>query len=161
MEDRALIEDLRVAFEYTHVHDDWVTPLPEALADVTVEEALYQIADDDSEPIWRIVLHLAKWNENIVDRILQQDTSNPNEDRHWPALPLALDEDAWKAARQRLDDSITAIDSLLRSATLAQILESEYGLPDLLCRYTHMGYHIGQITKIRECYRLHAGLGQR
>jgi hypothetical protein len=26
-----------------------------------------------------------------------------------------------------------------------------YGLADLLCRFIHNGYHIGQITKMREC----------
>jgi hypothetical protein len=39
---------------------------------------------------------------------------------------------------------------MLETASMTQIENSKYGLPELLCRFIHAGYHIGQIIKMRE-----------
>ena len=41
-----------------------------------------------------------------------------------------------------------------RFSPLDKINASPYGLGDLICRFTHNGYHLGQISKIREFYEV-------
>jgi hypothetical protein len=53
-----------------------------------------------------------------------------------------------------MKDSLEAVADALRSMPMERILGLHYGLADLLCRYTHVGYHIGQITKLRECLQV-------
>jgi hypothetical protein len=64
----AVRRDILVAFEFCHLHDDWVTPLAEALESITAAQAAAR-PDPESRSIWEIVLHLAVWNENVVQRM--------------------------------------------------------------------------------------------
>lgn len=141
-------EKLRVGWEYTWRHDSWVEPLADALEGVTAEQASRPPAES-SESIWRIVLHLAVWNENIVARVEQNSQLHPDEGA-WPNLPESLSEENWSMAKQRLSDSIELVDLMLRETPIDQLLNNGYGFADILCRFTHMGYHIGQIVKTRE-----------
>src|SRR5262249_46008371 len=145
-----------LAFEYSYAHDDWLTPLEEALAGVTTREAVWKPAPDVPS-IWQIVLHMAVWNENIVHRMAQRARG----ERHgqppegpWPPLPATLDEAAWEDAQRRLWESLAAVRAHIEETPLAAQLDfGNVGyshLADLLCRFTHTAYHIGQITKLRE-----------
>jgi hypothetical protein len=149
MTDIEVMAQLQLAFEYTYLHDDWVTPLAELLGGVSMSEALRR-PTPNGKNIWEIVLHLAKWNENIVDRVQWRDPQRPDEDAHWPKPPLNPTEEAWLAAQTRLDESFAAVAHMLETVSLDEIQASKYCLGDLVCRFTHAGYHIGQITKIRE-----------
>lgn len=143
-----LRRDLLVAWEYTYMHDDWVNPVDEALSGVTPKEALWP-PSPDGKGIWEIVLHLAVWNENIVERIETGQNTRPEEGA-WPALPETTDDVAWESAKKRLTDSLESVRKMLETVPWENVEASPYGLPDLLCRFTHVGYHLGQITKIRE-----------
>ena len=139
-------QEIATAFAYAYRHDDWITPLDEALADLNPAQARWS-PRPDIPSIWEIVLHLALWNENIVERIERGNRSHPNES--WPALPYDTDSAGWEAARERLRVSYAAIALIIETTSLDR-LTGGYGLADLLCRLTHSGYHLGQITKLRE-----------
>jgi len=141
-------EVVSIAFEYSYLHDDWVTPLSEALEGVSVEEALRKVGETS---IWMIVLHLAVWNENIVERIETGEKTHPTEGA-WPALPAVQDEAAWETAKRRLWDSLELVKGLIEHTPIETIDSRAYGLGDLFCRFNHMAYHVGQITKMREVF---------
>jgi hypothetical protein len=151
----AVRRDILVAFEYCHLHDAWVTPLAEALDGITAARAAVR-PNPDSRSIWEIVLHLAVWNENIVERMHCREQRTPFSrpaEGAWPPLPAIQDESAWQAARQRLWDSLAAVRSHIETTPLDAMLDpgtvgySQLG--DLFCRFTHLAYHIGQITKLK------------
>jgi len=154
MTEQELRDLLLVAFEYTYAHDDWSYPLTEALESIAADQAAWRPAPDaagtESMGIWDIVLHLAVWNNNIVERIESGETAHPTEGA-WPAKPEVLDERAWEDAQDKLWASIESVKNLIEKVPFEKIESSPYGFPDLLCRFTHLAYHIGQIVKIREC----------
>lgn len=150
MADSLTREDLRTAFEYSWLHDDWVNPLQDALEGVTAEQALWRPPAPEAKGIWDIVLHLAVWNENIVERVETGQAVRPAEGA-WPAAPKEADEQVWEASKRRLWDSIERLRDLVENAPIEKIRSSYYGMGDFLCRFLHMAYHGGQITKLREC----------
>lgn len=148
MTDDAILRELAIAFEYTYLHDDWVHPLEEALAGLSAKDAHRRHAPD-SMGIWDIVLHTAVWNENIVERVRTGQNARPAEGS-WPPPPENPDEAAWERDKQRLRDSLEAVRTMFAEGPLSAIENSPYGLADAMCRFIHVGYHIGQIVKIRD-----------
>lgn len=157
---QAVRRDVLLAFEYAHNEDDWVFPLADALAGVTAPGALWKPDPNESGQrcIWQIVLHMTVWTENIVERMGQRMRNEPlghPQEGAWPALPDTLDEVAWEASKQRLWKSLTALQAHIQSTAPAAMLDhgavGYSQLADLLCRLIHNAYHIGQITKMREC----------
>ncbi len=144
MTDSEVMQELQKAWEYTYLHDSWVTPLAEVLAGVDMQAALHR-PSEDRRTTWEIVLHMAKWNENIVERVEGVSISPTDEDHHWPEMPTNPTPEKWEEAKQRLDRSIERVAEMLWTVSLDKIQASEYGLADLLCRFVHMGYHLGQI----------------
>jgi len=138
---------LKTAHEYSYLHDSWVNPLAEALEGITFEKALVE-PGPDANCIWAIVLHVAVWNENMVERVRTGDISRPVEGA-WPPLPAVPDAKEWEKAKQRLRESISALGKMIEEESLEKIEASPYGIPDLICRPIHMAYHIGQITALR------------
>ena len=141
--------------EYSYEHDDWVTPLEEALAGVTADEALWR-PGPKGKGIWDIVLHMAVWTDNVVERMRTGERARPAEGA-WPPPPSEPDEDAWAAAQNRLRTSLSGLRDFISSSPPEALLGGPYGLGDLLCRFVHNAYHIGQITKMRECRCVDAG----
>lgn len=145
-------EDLRklllIGLEYSYLHDDWVEPLEDALAGITADQARWRPADGMG--IWDIVLHLAVWHENIVERVCSGETVGPAEGA-WPPVPDVADEDAWTNAKGRLRRSLDSVRAMIETTPVSRLLAAPYGPGDLLCRFIHNGYHIGQIVKLREC----------
>ena len=148
MDDATTSRELAIGLEYSYRHDDWVTPLDEALGGLSPETAVWK-PREGVPSIWAIVLHLAAWNEDIVERVRTGARSHPTEGA-WPPVPELSDEAAWSAARRRLDDALAAVRTMIETTPLDAIQAGPYGLADLLCRLTHNGYHLGQITKLRE-----------
>ena len=148
MDQEAVRRDVLIAFEYSYQHDDWVYPLADALAGVTAAEAAWR-PGPDLKGIWNIVLHMAVWTENIVERMRSGEDAHPAEGA-WPPPPAVPDEAAWEAAQRRLWDALAALHAYIETNTLDALAGSPYGLGDLLCRFIHNAYHIGQITKMRE-----------
>ena len=149
MEDEALRKEILVGFEYSYLHEDWVNPLREALAGLTLDHVRWK-AEPEAKSIFEIVLHLATWNENIVERIRTGEPVGPA-DGHWPEPPAVQDSAAWDDAKMRLWESLDLMRATIDQAPMEKILGSHYGLGDLFCRFIHNAYHIGQITKLREC----------
>jgi hypothetical protein len=165
MDEQAVQRDVLIAFEYSYKHDDWVNPLADALAGVTAAEAAWR-PGPDLKGIWNIVLHMAVWTENIVERMRSGERVRPAEGA-WPPPPADHpsgpgtraagdaaggypDEAAWEAAQRRLWDALAALQAYIETNTLDALAGSPYGLGDLFCRFIHNAYHIGQITKMRE-----------
>jgi hypothetical protein len=157
---QAVQRDVLIAFDYAYKEEDWVFPLADTLAGVTTQEALWK--PDPNEPdqrcIWQIVLHMAVWNENVVERMGQRMRGEPMghpSEGAWPSLPNTLDEAAWEASQQRLWKSLAGLRTHIETTPTAALLDhgtvGYSHLDDLLCRFTHIAYHIGQITKMREC----------
>lgn len=149
MDEQAFKKDVLTAFEYSYKHEDWVYPLADALDGVTAEEAAWR-PGPDLKGIWDIVLHMAVWTENIILRMRTGDRAHPAEGA-WPPPPVVPGEAAWEEAKRRLWDSLAALQSYMESNPPAALMAGPYGFPDLLCRFIHNAYHIGQITKLREC----------
>ncbi|MBS1724759.1 MAG: DinB family protein [Armatimonadetes bacterium] len=148
MDDQAVQRLLLIGLDYSYLHDDWVNPLRDALDGLTAAGALFS-SGPDSKCAWDIVLHIAVWNENMVNRIETGTPSRPQEGA-WPAKPDTQDEQAWQVAQKRLWDSLDSLRATILTAPLAKIEASPYGTGDLLCRLLHIAYHVGQITKMRE-----------
>src|SRR3569832_2583651 len=100
MEESEVRKQLDIAFEYCYAHNVWVNSLDDALAGVTSRAALWRPIPP-GKGIWDIVLHLAVWNENIVERTESGERVHP-EEGEWPATPDHPDEAAWAAAKRRL-----------------------------------------------------------
>lgn len=156
---QAVRRDVLLAFQYAHNEDDWVFPLAEALSGVTAADAAWtpDSSDPESRSIWRIVLHMAVWTENVVDRMEQRKRGErpgrPAEGA-WPPLPSTLDEAAWQADQERLENALMALRAHIAGTHAAALLDpgaAGYSqLADVMCRLVHNAYHIGQITKLRE-----------
>jgi hypothetical protein len=150
----ALRRDVLIGFEYSYLHDSWVNPLSEALADVTAQEAVWRPAPD-AKCIGEIVLHMSVWNENGV-WLLHGNLPRKPPEGDWPLLPMPLEEAGWEGIQTRLWNSLAAIRAALEQISIPALLthpEGAYGSPlaEILCRFAHNAYHIGQITKMREC----------
>ncbi len=139
---QAVKRDLLLAFEYAHNEQDWVFPLTDALAGVTVQEALWKpdVNDPGQRCIWQIVMHMSVWTENIVERMGQRMRNEPPgepQEGAWPPLPDTLDEVAWEASKQRLWKSLAALRAHIETTPLAAMLEQGtvgYSqLADLFC----------------------------
>ena len=149
MDNQLVKSHILTAWEYAYLHDDWLNPLAEALEGVSVEDALWR-PGPNTKGIWEIVLHMAAWTENIVERMRTGERALPAEGA-WPALPENTDQPAWESAKARLWQSLEDLRQYLDSGPPEVVMSGPWGLADLLCRFIHNAYHIGQITKMREC----------
>ncbi len=140
---------LKVNFEYSYLHEDWVEPLERALEGLTPEQAAWR-PNGEAMGIWDIVLHMAVWNENIVERIETGERAHPLEGA-WPPLPDARTEETWEVSKARLWKSIQGLANLIETVSFDLVRASPFGFGDLVCRFSHMAYHSGQIVKLREC----------
>jgi hypothetical protein len=109
MTEEEMRNQILIGFQYSFKHDDWVNPLDEALEGVSAEEAAWR-PGPEGKGIWDIVLHLAVWTENIIERMETGEKAHPEEGA-WPAPPDTTDEAAWQAAKDRLT---RALDDLER-----------------------------------------------
>lgn len=138
--------EIATAFEYSYLHSDWVEPLESVLDGLTPEQAARRLAPE-STTVWEVVLHLALWHQNIVDRI---ETGQPvHPPVGWPPMPPEIDVAGWEEAKARLRIALASVAEVIAREPLDK-LASHYGLADLMCRATHNGYHLGQIVKMRE-----------
>jgi len=151
MSDSLVRELLKTCATYSFESEEWSVPINEVLAGVDADEALWK-PTASTPSIWEIVLHVAVWNENIARRIEARSAVHPPEGA-WPALPEARGQANWESDVSRLDASLAILKRLAEETPLQEIAQGPYGVPDLVCRYLHVAYHIGQITKLREWYQ--------
>lgn len=139
---------LLTTLKYSYQVDEWVPTLLETLEGVSASKAAERPAPG-SKGIWDITLHLAVWNENMIERIETGEKAHPKEG-NWPELPAELTQEAWDQCVSRAVKSSDELFSYLQTATLDKLRSSPWGLEDIACRFLHNAYHIGQIVKIRE-----------
>jgi len=149
MDEAAIKNVVLSAFEYSYQHDDWVYPLADALDGVTADEAAWR-PGPEVKGIWDIVLHMTVWTENIIERMRTAELVYPPGRMPWPAPPSLPNEQAWEASKARLWNALGDLRAYIEANPLDALNGPPYGLGDLLCRFIHNGYHIGQITKLRE-----------
>ena len=146
----------KTTFEYLHrsVHteDGWIHPLRDAVAGVSVEEALFKPAAEVAS-IWEIVAHAAPYIYDVV-RALRSDERQAHED--WLSVP-----DPSAAAWNRVRDELLAgIDAL--GAEIAKLADSDFLVAPagretprwevLVDLAVHDAYHAGQIVKLKQIY---------
>lgn len=151
MKDQVLREIFLAGCDYSSVLDEWVEPMEKALSGQTAAQAIERPGGPETKGVWDIVLHMAVWNENIVERVKTGQKSVPAEGA-WPRPPEHPAEMAWEDAKKRLMVSVSNLRNLIQECPMDQLITNGYGLADILCRFIHNGYHLGQIVKLRECF---------
>lgn len=139
-----LREDLLVGWHYSYSDDNWVTPVRECLEGLSDNQARKRLAPFE-HTVWEIALHLAVWNENIVERMTTGEKEAHPPEGSWPEVGCD-----WEADKQRLYRSFDEVRINLQSLSEESIRRNAYGLPDLFCRFTHNGYHLGQLWMMRQ-----------
>ena len=100
---------------------------------------------------------MTAWTDNIVERMAQRtqgERPGKPPEGDWPPLPATLEATTWENTQQRLWDALSAFRTHIEAISPAAMLDhgdAGYShFDDLLCRFIHNAYHIGQITKLRE-----------
>lgn len=148
MTDEELRTLLLETLDYSYKIDEWVPPLAETLDGITAKQAAWRPAGN-AKTIWEICLHVAVWNENIIERIETGAKSHPAQG-NWPDPPTDLTEENWQIAKEWAIRSCEDLHRYLQTVPIEKIKASPWGLIDLTVRFSHISYHIGQIIKLRE-----------
>ena len=110
--------------------------------------------------VWEIVLHMTAWKNEVRRRLMGAPAGEPQEG-DWPEVP-APTSDAWKAARERLEEAHRALISTIQTLPEAKLFEptndprnretgsgvSYYVLLHGIVQ--HDVYHSGQIALVRK-----------
>jgi uncharacterized damage-inducible protein DinB len=110
--------------------------------------------------VWEIVLHMTAWKNEVRRRLSGAPPGDP-EEGDWPEVPAPTAE-AWKAARERLEDAHRALIAAIRQVPEAKLFEptndprnreagsgvSHYVLLHGIVQ--HDVYHAGQIALVRK-----------
>lgn len=154
---KGLQSDALLAYQYAHNREDWITPLEDALAGITLEEATWKPTVDDARCIWEIVLHMTAWTDNVVQRMRGAEHGKPPEGA-WPPLPIDKDATAWATANDRLWEALAALRTQIKITSPALLFDRTNPngslFNEVVCRFIHNAYHIGQITKLREFWTM-------
>ncbi len=133
---------------YAYQEDEWVPELQETLSLISADQAKWK-PSPEAKCIWEICLHVAVWNDNIIERIETGSKARPIEG-NWPPLPSSLSKEAWNRARVEVVDSANRLYEYLQEVPIEKIEASPWGIADLTCRFLHIAYHTGQIVKMIE-----------
>ncbi|HEV8511232.1 MAG TPA: DinB family protein [Gemmatimonadales bacterium] len=147
-------------FEQAYTAPAWHgTPLKGTLRGLTAREAIWR-PGPRRHCIWDLVLHTAYWKCMVRRRLLRDpEIAFPRDGANWPALPVRLDNAAWKRDRALLDEqhallrrAIAGLDprSLNRRGWHSQwpIKAEIYGIA------SHDLYHAGQIQLLKRLRQL-------
>ena len=110
--------------------------------------------------VWEIVLHITAWKNEVRRRLSGAPAGEPQEG-DWPDVPAPTD-DAWKAAREALEEAHRALIAAIRQLPEEKLFEptndprnretgdgvSHYVL--LHGMVQHDVYHAGQIALVRK-----------
>jgi uncharacterized damage-inducible protein DinB len=141
-------------------HDPWHgPPLAELVRGVPAELAA-QRPPGEAHSIWELVLHLAAWQREVVERLTGKEPGEPRMGE-WPEVPSPPNEAAWGAAIDELEASFGALQTQLallptgdldrrvgkaEDRALATGSTVRQTLSGLL---QHHAYHGGQIALLR------------
>jgi hypothetical protein len=134
----------------------WHGPsVKEALEGVTAAAGAQKL-DPDRNSIWELVLHLAHGRHLMIERVTNAPTSAfPRSVREpwWPVIDHEMDDAAWRADLQLLDDYHARFIDAVRAATPEQLARvpkpgDQPISQQLLGMAVHDGYHAGQIRQL-------------
>lgn len=150
----------RIAEQLRRAHEGgaWHGPsIDELLEGVTADEAARR-PFEGAHSLWELVEHVEAWERAVLRRLGGDPAQIYNTAEDWSGVADASEE-AWGAARGRMDETCRA----LRGAVLAlddARLDEEI-LPGMSSRYVslhgaiqHTLYHAGQIALARRALRL-------
>jgi hypothetical protein len=138
MTDRELLSDL---WKASWDEGGWVVPFSKAVADLTPQQAAWK-PSPQRKSIWENVNHLCFWQEYLLYRLrggAERDKAELEAKNF--ETPVAVEQAAWDATRQRLAVSHQAI--------LDAMGDSSLPLQRLAPLVAHSSYHLGQIMLLR------------
>ena len=152
MENQALTTSLNYLHKAAHTEDGWIHPLKDAVADVTLEQALYKPAADVAS-IWEVTAHTTPYLYDVL-RVLRGEERVQHEDWHTVS---DTSERAWLSLRS---DLLAGIEQL--GEEIAKLKEGDFLVAppnrktprwELLTDIAvHDAYHAGQIIKLKQLY---------
>ena len=152
MKDEALTTTFTYLHKAVHTEDGWIHPLKDAVADVTVQQALFKPAPDVAS-IWEVTAHATPYLYDVL-RALRGEERVQHED--WHDLS-DTSEKAWLTLRGEL---IAGIDAL--GEEISKLKEADYLVAPpnrktarwelLVDIAVHDAYHAGQIIKLKQLY---------
>jgi len=148
---------LQDQFNNCYEENGWFVALKNALANVTVEQALWK-ADGFDHSVWEAAYHLTFWNERWLKRYRKEPLEPGKnitiaETFQAPENPTEAD---WQAALEKLYSVMDAWKNILENITeekLAEQVSERYEAPwsaPLANINMHNAYHTGQIVVIRK-----------
>lgn len=142
----SLISNLLTVEERISTQGHWVTPLREALTDVTAEEAEWKAAPDERS-VREMTRHLTTWVQWSANLLATGDDAPVTD---WPDKDEAA---SWNAERERLFAALTAFrEAIAALETDTAFAPASPGLPQysrflaVSSILAHNAYHAGQIV---------------
>ena len=151
---RVLLEVFDQAYRAPAWHG---TPLRGTIRGISAQQALWRPPPGPGRNcIWDLVLHTAYWKYIVRRRLLRDpELSFPREGANFPALPVRLDEAAWRRDRTLLDEQHALLRRAIAGLDPAQlerrgwrskwkVKQEVYGIA------SHDLYHAGQIQVLKK-----------
>ena len=158
----AVIEDLkRAVFRIGGTPPSYGGPsLSEAVDDVQADDALYRLRDE-GRCIWEIVLHAAYWRHEVAHAVTGGGIALlARGPENWPALPKLTNESTWKADREVLAVSESALLAALDTLDVDRWTAVPNGGGDWTLGQlatgliAHDAYHVGQVILLKKAARI-------
>lgn len=149
-------EILREQFKAGYDENGWFVALKNAVANLTVEQALWK-AEGFDHSVWEAVYHLTFWNERWLKRY-RNEPLEPGKiviAETFQAQANATEAD-WQAALEKFYTVMDAWRDILKNITeekLNELVSESYGAEwvyPLANMMIHNAYHTGQIVVIRK-----------
>jgi len=135
----------------THDKAEWFTPMNNAVAGLTAEQAKWvptnaqgKLDPDANHSVGMLVYHLVFWNENALARLRGEKPANPNNNNE-----TFNDFDAahWNDIVQRLDLVMKNLETEVQKMPEEKLTKAA---PTISHISTHNAYHTGQILYVRK-----------
>jgi len=135
-----LLEQLKT----THNVKDWFVPPTIAVAGLSAEQANWKDGSENHS-IAQLTTHLIFWNKQVLDKFVGVKPDKFSGDNKETFSPV--DEKSWAETTQRLDSVLTALETVVKSASDKQLAAIASTVAHI---GTHNAYHTGQILYIRK-----------
>lgn len=133
--------------------------MSEAVDDVCADIALFRF-ERGGRCIWEIALHAAYWRHEVAHALTGGDLERLGRGpENWPALPGTLDESTWKADRELLVASESAMIAAVGALDADRWADlprggGEWTLGQLaIGLIAHDAYHVGQVALLKKAAR--------
>jgi len=135
----------------THDKAEWFTPMNNAVAGLTAEQAKWvpknaqgKLDPDANHSVGMLAYHLVFWNENALARLRGEKPANPNNNDE---TFNDFDPAHWKDIVQRLDLVMKNLETEVEKMPKEKLTKAA---PTISHISTHNAYHTGQILYVRK-----------